>query len=74
MHGRLTSSNCVIDSRFVLKLTDFGLFEFRQGEEIDETSPEQILSKFVIILEEKYNETSFVAKMVLYKGDLFSLP
>ncbi|PIK62831.1 putative atrial natriuretic peptide receptor 1-like isoform X1 [Apostichopus japonicus] len=44
MHGRLTSSNCVIDSRFVLKLTDFGLFEFRQGEEIDETSPEQILS------------------------------
>ncbi|KAI0222779.1 hypothetical protein LSAT2_025943, partial [Lamellibrachia satsuma] len=24
-HGRLRSSNCVIDSRFVLKLTDFGL-------------------------------------------------
>ncbi|KAK2154621.1 hypothetical protein NP493_2161g00000 [Ridgeia piscesae] len=24
-HGRLRSSNCVIDSRFVLKITDFGL-------------------------------------------------
>ena len=24
-HGRLTSTNCVIDSRFCLKLTDYGL-------------------------------------------------
>ncbi len=24
-HGNLKSSNCVVDSRFVLKLTDFGL-------------------------------------------------
>ena len=24
-HGRLTSNNCVIDSRFCLKLTDYGL-------------------------------------------------
>ncbi len=30
-HGRLRSSNCVIDSRFVLKLTDFGLNKFRQA-------------------------------------------
>ena len=25
VHGRLTSSRCVIDSRFVLKITGFGL-------------------------------------------------
>ena len=25
VHGRLTSSKCVIDSRFVLKITGFGL-------------------------------------------------
>ena len=25
VHGRLKSSNCVVDSRFTLKLTDFGL-------------------------------------------------
>uniref|UniRef100_A0ABM0MJJ6 guanylate cyclase n=1 Tax=Saccoglossus kowalevskii TaxID=10224 RepID=A0ABM0MJJ6_SACKO len=29
IHGNLTSSNCVVDSRFVLKITDFGLNELR---------------------------------------------
>ncbi|XP_070536381.1 atrial natriuretic peptide receptor 1-like isoform X2 [Ptychodera flava] len=28
-HGNLKSSNCVVDSRFVLKLTDFGLYDIR---------------------------------------------
>lgn len=28
-HGSLKSSNCVVDSRFVLKITDFGLHDFR---------------------------------------------
>ncbi|KAL5019555.1 hypothetical protein ScPMuIL_002447 [Solemya velum] len=31
-HGRLNSSNCVIDSRFVLKITDFGMFSLRRRE------------------------------------------
>ncbi|XP_070536698.1 atrial natriuretic peptide receptor 1-like isoform X2 [Ptychodera flava] len=30
-HGNLTSSNCVVDSRFVLKLTDFGLDKFSEN-------------------------------------------
>ena len=30
-HGRLTSSNCLIDSHWVLKVTDFGLHHFKQG-------------------------------------------
>ncbi|KAL5007127.1 hypothetical protein ScPMuIL_015933 [Solemya velum] len=30
-HGSLRSSNCVVDSRFVLKITDFGLHEFLSG-------------------------------------------
>ncbi|XP_036372525.1 atrial natriuretic peptide receptor 1 [Megalops cyprinoides] len=29
-HGHLSSSNCVVDSRFVLKVTDFGLGQLRQ--------------------------------------------
>ncbi|XP_071941648.1 atrial natriuretic peptide receptor 1-like isoform X4 [Antedon mediterranea] len=29
-HGNLKSSNCVVDSRFVVKLTDFGLTTFRE--------------------------------------------
>ncbi|XP_046971836.1 atrial natriuretic peptide receptor 1 isoform X1 [Vanessa cardui] len=31
-HGALTSSNCVVDSRFVLKITDFGLNALRTSE------------------------------------------
>jgi len=28
-HGRLKSANCVVDNRFVLKITDFGIHELR---------------------------------------------
>lgn len=30
-HGSLKSSNCVVDSRFVLKVTDFGLHQLRRS-------------------------------------------
>lgn len=30
-HGQLKSSNCVVDSRFVLKITDYGLHELRRN-------------------------------------------
>jgi len=29
-HGRLKSSNCVLDSRLVVKITDFGLVHLRR--------------------------------------------
>lgn len=28
-HGKLKSSNCVVDNRFVLRITDYGLSSFR---------------------------------------------
>lgn len=30
-HGALKSANCVVDSRFVLKITDFGLHALRKN-------------------------------------------
>ncbi|XP_072525797.1 atrial natriuretic peptide receptor 1 isoform X2 [Salminus brasiliensis] len=37
-HGRLSSSNCVVDSRFVLKVTDFGLSALRHSGSGDNSS------------------------------------
>ncbi|XP_037036994.1 atrial natriuretic peptide receptor 1-like isoform X1 [Bradysia coprophila] len=36
-HGNLKSSNCVVDSRFVLKITDFGLHKMRSASADDES-------------------------------------
>ncbi|XP_048881491.1 atrial natriuretic peptide receptor 1-like [Brienomyrus brachyistius] len=35
-HGNLKSSNCVVDSRFVLKITDYGLASFRSDPDRDD--------------------------------------
>lgn len=31
-HGNLRSSNCLVDSRWVLQISDFGLHEFKGAE------------------------------------------
>jgi serine/threonine protein kinase len=32
VHGNLKSSNCLVDSRWVVKLADFGLLEFKKED------------------------------------------
>jgi len=39
-HGNLKSPNCVVDSRFVLKITDYGLQAFRNTTNADESDRE----------------------------------
>lgn len=35
-HGKLKSSNCLVDSRWVVKITDFGLHELKFGADTDQ--------------------------------------
>ena len=39
VHGRLKSKNCVVDSRFALKIADFGLPSLRNAAKIDLRHP-----------------------------------
>ena len=34
-HGHLTSHNCLVDSRWVLKITDYGQHLFRQAQGLE---------------------------------------
>ncbi|KAH8378938.1 hypothetical protein KR009_002164 [Drosophila setifemur] len=44
-HGALCTSNCLVDSRWVVKLTDFGLFAFKQGIEDSFTDMQHMSAK-----------------------------
>ena len=47
-HGNLKSSNCIIDSRWVLKITDFGLQEFKSKQDDSNIEAHQFYrSKFL---------------------------
>ena len=38
VHGNLKSSNCVVTSRWVLKVTDIGLHDLRAASDLDSRS------------------------------------
>ena len=38
-HGSLKSTNCVVDSRFVVKITDFGLWMLRKKKRMSMEEP-----------------------------------
>lgn len=51
IHGRLKSRNCVVDGRFVLKVTDYGFTSIlnTQGVNMDEEKPEGEFTHRIII-------------------------
>ncbi|XP_067205075.1 guanylate cyclase 32E [Linepithema humile] len=46
-HGSLSTSNCLVDSRWVVKLADFGLHEFKRDAECD---PSDVIKKYHALL------------------------
>ena len=41
-HGNLTSTRCVIDGHWVVKITDWGLHEFKAGQENTKKHPNKM--------------------------------
>jgi len=38
-HGHLKSRNCVVDGRFVLKITDYGYYEILEAQKAPKETP-----------------------------------
>ncbi|KAL9911404.1 speract receptor isoform 1-T8 [Glossina fuscipes fuscipes] len=49
-HGSLCTSNCLVDSRWVVKLSDFGLFDFKKGIEDNSIDLQSIAVKSIKLL------------------------
>ena len=51
-HGSLRTSNCLIDNRWVLKISGFGLARFREGARDQETSDSKKCQKLLYVAPE----------------------
>uniref|UniRef100_A0A3B4UC39 Guanylate cyclase n=1 Tax=Seriola dumerili TaxID=41447 RepID=A0A3B4UC39_SERDU len=69
IHGRLKSRNCVVDGRFVLKVTDYGFSEVLISQSIDteEEKPEDLLWTAPELL-----RNSSLMKRGSFLGDVYS--
>ncbi|XP_049331092.1 retinal guanylyl cyclase 1 [Astyanax mexicanus] len=69
IHGRLKSRNCVVDGRFVLKVTDYGLNEIMISQNIsqEESKPEDLLWTSPELL-----RSAKLMKTGTYPGDVYS--
>ena len=70
-HGHLTSANCIIDSRWVCKITDFGLQHIRHnclpGGKAKHLNADQLLWTAPELLEDVINNNNGTKK-----GDVYS--
>ncbi|KAL6463331.1 hypothetical protein MHYP_G00277220 [Metynnis hypsauchen] len=70
IHGRLKSRNCVVDGRFVLKVTDYGLNEIMNSQNIlslDDSTPEDLLWTAPELL-----RSAKLRRTGTYQGDVYS--
>ncbi|XP_033327038.1 guanylate cyclase 32E isoform X2 [Megalopta genalis] len=73
-HGSLSTSNCLVDSRWVVKLADFGLHEFKKDAECE---PCDVLKKYHGLLYRapellRSNRTQVPTARDYQRGDVYS--
>ncbi|XP_015121956.1 guanylate cyclase 32E [Diachasma alloeum] len=72
-HGNLTTSNCLVDSRWVVKIADFGLREFKRDADCE---PQDVMKKYQSLLyrapELLRSRTSPPLTRDYQKGDIYS--
>nr|XP_006814972.1 PREDICTED: atrial natriuretic peptide receptor 1-like [Saccoglossus kowalevskii] len=76
VHGNLKSSNCLLDGRWVVKLTDFGLWEFKNYKRYRlEVSEEAAYQGLLWTAPEHLPDTDIVNSTVTMsqKGDIYSI-
>ncbi|XP_053543436.1 retinal guanylyl cyclase 2 [Ictalurus punctatus] len=68
-HGRLKSRNCVVDGRFVLKITDYGFNELLESQKAskEEHSPEDLFWTAPELLRDPESQ-----RKGTFKGDVYS--
>ncbi|XP_015839153.1 guanylate cyclase 32E [Tribolium castaneum] len=77
-HGALHSANCLVDSRWVVKLADFGLREFKKGaEEPGVKDPAKVREKCYRLLYKapellRLQESFVSGQLGTQKGDIYS--
>ncbi|KAG8308178.1 Guanylate cyclase 32E [Homalodisca vitripennis] len=69
-HGNLRSSNCVVDSRWILQITDFGLHEFKAGQ--DEPNAEERQLKRMLVRAPELLRNPQSPPRGSQKGDVYS--
>lgn len=65
-HGHLTSGNCLVDTRFVLKITDFGLHSIRFNRQEDSFEAKQVAKNIA--------RSTFCFALAIIDASLFSDP
>ncbi|CAJ0959642.1 unnamed protein product, partial [Mesorhabditis belari] len=71
-HGRLKSTNCLIDARWMVKLSSFGLRQLRDGEEDEEGGDQDYLWTAPEVLRWGGSLANY-SEILLAKADIYSL-
>lgn len=72
-HGRLKSANCLVSSRFVVKLSDYGLHSLYDQIDQNEADEMELYKKHLWRAPEHLGSKSGIKSKASKKGDVYSL-